>query len=37
MATPYKKLSIRKFAKPIDDSTKESRYWKGFKVDFLSI
>lgn len=33
MAAPYKKLSIRKFAKPVDSNTNESRYWKGFKVN----
>ncbi|PKY37387.1 WD40 repeat-like protein [Rhizophagus irregularis] len=32
MAAPYKKLSIRKFAKPVDSNTNESRYWKGFKT-----
>ncbi|CAG8593426.1 17201_t:CDS:2 [Funneliformis caledonium] len=32
MATPYKKLSIRKFAKHVDNSTEESRYWSRFKV-----
>ncbi|CAI2179637.1 19780_t:CDS:10 [Funneliformis geosporum] len=31
MAAPYKKLSIRKIAKNVDNGTEESRYWNRFK------